>query len=67
MVVEITGVVGAILATAYIGACIGSLVVATGQTLSTSSIMATVTFPLRLHLEPWLQPALTDVLGRRPR
>jgi hypothetical protein len=51
----------------YVGACIGSFVVATGQTLSTSSIMATMTFPLRLSQPPWLLPAVNDVLKQRAR
>lgn len=42
------------LAALYVGICIGSFLVATGQTVATSTAMALMTFPLRLRPEPWM-------------
>jgi hypothetical protein len=52
-------------AAAYVGACIGSFVVATGQTLSATSFGAAVTFPLRMQPAAWMWDALEEVMVRQ--
>ena len=64
VVAEVAALTGALLATAYLGCCIGSFLVATGQTLSSSNIIANITFPLRLPGYPWVPVSLTQVLER---
>lgn len=52
---------GAVLAAYYVGACIGSLTVATGQVLVTSTFKATA-HPFRLDDTSWFNPIVQEVL-----
>jgi hypothetical protein len=61
---EVAAVTGALLASLYLGCCIGSFLFATGQTLSSSNIIAHLTFPFTVPPDAWMYPTASTVLER---
>jgi hypothetical protein len=57
---------GAMIASLYLGLCIGSLMVALGQTVTTSTLVAFMTYPLQMPPTLRMEPVFQTVLdGRR--
>ena len=62
-VLELGAISAAVTAAFYVGACLGSLAVATGKTASVQHMIATA-MHFRIRVAPWLMPNLTIVESR---